>query len=221
MKKIGIPGWVSQGVFGVGISYIEYFRNFGEVYILQPDQKIKLDLLVLPGGADLSPATYDSIVSMHIGQSNPMLDYFDTNSLPFYIQEGIPIFGICRGAQRLWTLNGGTLLPHYPNHKQSSHKEDLAHPLYYRGKKLNLDVTSRHHQVMLNEDIGFQILEDKDDDIVEGFFSDTVSGVQYHPEDNGDTDWFTPIIIQKMLNGEKISIEHIIKNNKISGYQYI
>lgn len=222
MKKIGIPGWVSQGVFGVNISYIEYFRKFGEVVILQPDQKIEdLDLLVLPGGADLSPATFNSEISMHIGSSNPMLDYFDMNTLPWYIDKKIPVFGICRGAQRLWVMKGGLLVPHFPNHKQSAYKEDLAHSLLFNGRKLSLRVTSRHHQAMIETEPLDNIIKDEDDEIIEGFFSDEISGVQYHPEDNGDNDLLTPIVITKMIKKEKVDIKNIIETYKYSGYDVI
>lgn len=69
-KIIGIPGWVIEGkYFGVGVSYANFISQFGRMRVLTPEDTVnppKLDLLILPGGADINPVTYGEIGRAHV-----------------------------------------------------------------------------------------------------------------------------------------------------------
>lgn len=222
MKKIGIPGWSIDGkYFGVGLSYAEYFRQFGEVIILMPDTPFRndLDLLVLPGGADITPHQHaNSTLSLYTGSSNPMLEYFDNVMLPDYLNSDTPIIGICRGAQKLWSLHGGEFIQHCIDHEQSSYNKDECHGLFFtenykHNSKLVEKVTSRHHQTMSVKNgtpeqltviayakEGTGKTSYLREDIVEVFkvTDKEIYGVQYHPEDMPN-DLFTPKLIENLL----------------------
>lgn len=223
MKKIGIPAWMTgKKSFGVDISYMSFIERFGKPIIIDGDiEKIpEVDLLILPGGADILPTTYGERPSYYTNKPNIHLEYFDANILPIYLERNTPIFGICRGAQRLWVMYGGKIIQHYNHHKQSLGDEDQCHKLYFVNKYKNYSndidkVTSRHHQMMDGrtnipselEIIAFSASENPKLDmpechIVEIFKHKTlpIIGVQYHPENHNFSDKLNPFFIDSLLN---------------------
>lgn len=219
-KLIGIPGWIlGDSTFGVSKSYLAYIERFGKVLILTPghDEVEQVDLLILPGGKDVNPISYNAVPSYWTGDPNVMLEYFDNVMLPQYMEANIPILGICRGAQALWAHAGGVMIQHNPGHKQSSWNGDQCHGLEYlppfkEWKKKLERVNSRHHQTMsamVEESIPAQIeviayaLEGKYyyPDIVElfRFRNRNIFGIQGHPEDMAE-DKLIPEIINEYLN---------------------
>lgn len=222
MKKIGIPAWLTgKSSFGVDIPYLTFIEQFGKPVIIGGDiEEIpEVDLLILPGGADILPTTYGERPSYYTNKPNIHLEYFDANILPIYLKRNTPIFGICRGAQRLWTMYGGKLIQHHKHHKQSSVNDDQCHKLYfvdkYKKYSNNIDkVTSRHHQMMdgrMNvpnelEIIAFSASENvklnaPEEHIVEIFKHKKlpIIGVQYHPEDHSFSDTLNPFFIKDLL----------------------
>lgn len=217
-KKIGIPGWsTGDNSWGITKPYGEYIRQFGQAIILFPDDPVRedLDLLFLPGGLDVNPATIDTKISLYTGVGNPSLEYFDTHKLPEYIDNGTPVFGVCRGAQRLWSMFGGKLIQHNPYHKQSEHSKDECHKLkftdnYTHLSKLVNEVNSRHHQSMsivdsTPDELEVIALAKETDkciryDIVEIFKHKDfpIYGTQYHPEDC-PTERVASVIISELL----------------------
>lgn len=221
MKKIGIPGWVVDSkVFGITLPYAEFIQRFGSMQILTNLEGYRndLDLLILPGGADIIS---NDVPSFYTGQHNPQLEYFDKNILPEYLNKGQKILSICRGAQRLWVNFGGQLIQHNYWHDQSSHPKDECHFLEWGSVKYSNSyshliekVNSRHHQTMsaqqyipdnidviayAKETVGKQSVVYKD--IVEIWKHNTlpIYGIQGHPEDMPN-DKFTPKIISELLN---------------------
>ena len=99
MKKIGIVGWkTGDNSFGITTSYAQFFNEFGNVKILNPvppkDIDLDIDLLVLPGGPDISPSIYSQVPDYFVGKGCPHREYFDKYLLPIYIKNNISIFGI-------------------------------------------------------------------------------------------------------------------------------
>lgn len=226
IKKIGIPGWVIDNkVFGVTLPYGEYIRRFGQMIILTPDEPVRddLDLLFLPGGLDVNPSRQNGKLSLYTGSSNSMLEYFDEHRLPGYIDNNTPIFGVCRGAQSLYSIFGGKLDQHNFVHTQSEFPKDQCHALCWHGlenynkyNNLLTSVNSRHHQTLLHDENNLQLetiavareyyTEKKYLDyynIVEVFKhrEKPIWGVQYHPEDCY-YDNFTPMIIKELMENK-------------------
>jgi gamma-glutamyl-gamma-aminobutyrate hydrolase PuuD len=101
-KIIGLPIW-NQGETSVGATkaYLEYLKQFGDVILLTPNAFIpEIDLLVLPGGKDVMGGG-DGDYSFYNSDGERFLEHFDKYTLPKYIENGTPIFGICRGFQAI------------------------------------------------------------------------------------------------------------------------
>lgn len=136
IPKIGIPTWkVGENSLGITIPYFEYLKLFGEVILINPftDSLVELpdiDLLIIPGGADINPARYGAAPSLFTGKSDLIKDYFDMEIVPLYIEQEVPIFGICRGFQTLAVMHNYKLFQHmYHETNDYDDRGELVHNL--------------------------------------------------------------------------------------------
>lgn len=223
-KKIGIVGYsTGENSFGAGKSYLTFAARFGVPIILTPQHDVEeLDLLILPGGADLNPETYGQRPSYYTSQPNAVLEYFDRFMLPEYINNNTPILAICRGAQRIYAYYGGEIVQHNGWHDQSKYNEDLAHELMYTEgfesyKKLLRKVNSRHHQTMsakhsIPEEL--QVIayasatkaNEYYPSIIEIFKhkEKPILAIQFHSEDLTGNDNLIPMLVREMLKTEQL-----------------
>jgi putative glutamine amidotransferase len=80
-----------------------------------PDEILDLlDGLILAGGSDLDPATYDADPHPETIGVNPERDAFELALARRAIERDVPFLGICRGMQVLNVARGGSLLQHLP-----------------------------------------------------------------------------------------------------------
>ena len=70
---------------------------------------LECDGLLLPGGADVSPALYGQTPSEKCGKPHLLRDAAEPKMLEAFLSTGKPILGICRGAQMMNVCLGGTL----------------------------------------------------------------------------------------------------------------
>lgn len=212
MKKIAIVGWaIGPNSVGITNTYFDFIQSIGgEVVIInismsdETVQKLaeEVDLLILPGGADLSPHLYGR--RPHIFNSNPDFhkEHFFVNHLDRFVKTGTPIFGICLGLQMLNVHFGGTLTQHVNALHTSDRRYSAAHKVLILNPRSKMDVNSHHHQAVKLKDmspefnaLSFSDEYDKDfpakindrNVIVESFIHKTlpIAGVQWHPEE-----WF-------------------------------
>lgn len=195
---------------GVSREYYEYFSYFGDVIIIpNTDTIIPVDLLVLPGGADVATTRYSPKRLYSYGsQPNRFMEHFDVYNLPLYIEavkqrKVGAIFGICRGLQTLNVHFGGTLYQHLldePTNKEFEREKltqkGLVHDApFYKGPK-KIEFNSMHHQAIrdLGEGLSPMIFSENKTravenftpfSVVEGIRHETlpIMGVQYHPEE--------------------------------------
>jgi len=123
----------------------------------------RLDGLVLSGGPDLAPDAYGARPHIELGSTEPRLDVFEYAMAREALRLGLPILGICRGAQTLNVARGGTLHQHLPDvvgdaigHRQAEDGRVSTHPVAIDpGSRLaslldtaELSVSSFHHQAV-------------------------------------------------------------------------
>ena len=164
-----------------------------------------LDGLLIPGGVDMDPRTYGESPSPHLGVLDPARDATELQLTRWAIADGLPVLGLCRGAQVINVAAGGTLFqdiaaeipgaqPHdlYPT--KGFARTHLAHPVdLTEGTRLRdafgaatAPVNSMHHQSVKRLGDGLVVSAVAPDGVVEAVEvadpSKFVVGVQWHPE---------------------------------------
>ena len=104
--------------------YVEAITQAGGIAVLLPPQVAtggeaariigRLDGLLVTGGADINPARYAQDKNAHTQDSEDLRDGFEDALLTQALKAGLPVLGICRGAQMLNVHLGGTLHQHLP-----------------------------------------------------------------------------------------------------------
>lgn len=181
-------------------------RGFADMFVRARCRKAETpetaDLVVFTGGPDVSPIYYADDepypVPHHSVSSDLNRDAEDIRLYEKCLDLGIPMFGVCRGAQFLHVMNGGKLYQHIDNHTGDHHIWDT------KAKQSVEKVSSVHHQSCRRNDAGgmeviavtykskrrwLDNVEYEDglgDDIEAFFYRDTCClGVQGHPEYSG------------------------------------
>lgn len=127
---------------GGSSNYYRPFQKFGKHstnrwHLNQPE---KINLVVFTGGADISPALYNHSPSRSTC-CQPQRDVAELLAFRKALKHNLPMFGICRGAQFLCAMAGGTLIQHVSGHE------------FYGGHMMRTSddrrfhITSTHHQM--------------------------------------------------------------------------
>lgn len=209
------------GVWDVSASflpaiYVEGVTRAGGIATLLPPQPVDqsiaervldgLDALVITGGRDVDPASYGQ--APHSATDEPALD---RDAWEFALVRGalarhMPVLGICRGAQVLNVVLGGTLHQHLPDvvgHRQHQLGKAVFSTSTIRtvpGTRLaaligeSTDAQCYHHQAIAELGAGLMASAWDSDGVIEGV--ELVSGgseadrfvlaVQWHPEERLD-----------------------------------
>ena len=202
---IGVPGYkIGEKTFsyGVGANHLEYIASFEGVSprILMPDEEIaKIDMLYLPGGADLFPGSYGATPGFKTTNPDLFKQFFYDYKLQNYIGK-IPIFAVCLGFQQLAVKLGASLIQNLLGHPQSNERGEGAHEITLSetakmliGNPKKYEVNSHHHQgvSMANlpkEFIPLAYYGEKKNAILEAYTHEkyAVYAVQWHPEEYYD-----------------------------------
>jgi gamma-glutamyl-gamma-aminobutyrate hydrolase PuuD len=129
-----------------------YAKMFARTYSKRAKSVLEADLVIFSGGSDVNPALY--------GEERHETTLFDTQrdetDIALYnmcIEHGIPMFGVCRGAQFGSVMNKGKLFQNVDHHYGDHPMWDIK-----RDKPLE-KVSSVHHQmVQQNTANGMQII---------------------------------------------------------------
>ncbi|WP_205697592.1 gamma-glutamyl-gamma-aminobutyrate hydrolase family protein [Conexibacter sp. SYSU D00693] len=185
-------------------------RAGGLALLLPPDPRaleepdVWLDLvdgLLVPGGADVDPASYGATPHAQTRGTSPERDAFEEALLRRAIERDLPVLGICRGMQVLNVALGGTLLQHvpdvvgHPDHRRTPGTfEGNDHEVVLRPGSLAARAAgeerhralSHHHQAVDRLGEGLVVTgRAVGDDLVEAVELPGrrfVLGVQWHPE---------------------------------------
>ena len=165
----------------------------------------RLDGLLIPGGVDMDPQTYGEERTPLVGALDPARDATELQLTRWAMADGLPVLGLCRGAQVINVAAGGTLFqdiaaeipgaqPHdlYPT--KGFPRTHLAHQVQLTaGTRLrdafgadSAPVNSMHHQSVKRLGDGLVVSAVAPDGVVEAVeLADPgkfVVGVQWHPE---------------------------------------
>ncbi|HMD56888.1 MAG TPA: gamma-glutamyl-gamma-aminobutyrate hydrolase family protein [Solirubrobacteraceae bacterium] len=108
------------------VAYIDALQTAGAIAVLlPPDAHVTaepaelvglLDGLMLAGGADIDPESYEHEAHPLTVETMPARDAFEIALTRCAIERDLPVLGICRGMQLINVALGGTLHQHIPEH---------------------------------------------------------------------------------------------------------
>lgn len=75
----------------------------------------RADVVVFTGGPDVDPSLYNRPAHV-LSRFSVQRDSDDLETYSWCLDRGVPMIGICRGAQFLHVMNGGTLYQHVDGH---------------------------------------------------------------------------------------------------------
>ena len=184
----------------LGMTYLRAIEAVGGMPVVLPPLGDvgalldRLDGVCLSGGPDLDPEAYGAVERhAELGPTEPDLDAFEIALARAADARGIPILGICRGAQALNVARGGTLHQHISGHRQTEPATATTHTVHVdEGSRLAtvvgtrpLRVNSFHHQAVEQLGRGLRAVAYAADGTVEGIEAPGggfVLGVQWHAE---------------------------------------
>lgn len=103
------------------------------------------DLVIFTGGADVSPSFYGQSENNKTSTSI-LRDIKEYHYFKKCLNKNIPMIGVCRGAQFLCVMSGGSLIQHVEGHS-GRHSMELSYDPFGKGTT-EITVTSTHHQMM-------------------------------------------------------------------------
>lgn len=193
--------------FALAISYVRAIEMAGGVPVIVPpmgDVGLEpllgsIDGLCLPGGPDLDPSTYREQPHPELGPFDPEIDRFELHLAACADERRLPILAICRGAQALNVMRGGSLIQHLPDlasglvHRQTAPGTETSHSVAVAPDSMlheilgaeSVDVNSFHHQGIERLGRGLRAVAFASDETVEGLEADDREfclGVQWHAE---------------------------------------
>jgi putative glutamine amidotransferase len=192
----------------LGLPYLRAVERAGGLPVVLPPLELdrisalldRLSGVLLSGGPDLDPAGYGRDAHPELGPTEPRLDAFEVRLAKEADARGLPVLGICRGAQAINIARGGTLHQHLPEvtdgsvvHRRPPTGDDAAHEVRVAaGSRLAavvgsgpLSVNSFHHQAVDRLGDGLDAVAWSADGVIEGIEGrgdSFVLGVQWHAE---------------------------------------
>jgi putative glutamine amidotransferase len=207
------------GVWDVRASFLPaiYFEGValaGGISALLPPQPVDddiadrvldgLDGLIITGGRDVDPGTYGQDphpATDEANEDNRRRDAWEFALLRGAIRRGLPVLGICRGAQVVNVALGGTLHQHLPDvlghtrHQKGGAVFSTSSVHTVPGTRLaaligeSSDAQCYHHQALDRLGAGLIVSAQDDDGVIEAVEipgDHFLLAVQWHPEERLD-----------------------------------
>ena len=135
--------WLSVYLTGSLFEKKQFAEMFSRARCYNAKTPEEADLVVFAGGADVDPALYGEMphsTTVHDEER----DIQDIRLFNICKTLGIPMFGVCRGAQFLAVMNGFKLYQDVDGHNQSHGMFDRKNKRYVN------NVSSVHHQMVIS-----------------------------------------------------------------------
>jgi anthranilate synthase component 2/putative glutamine amidotransferase len=213
--RIGITTYLEPTIWGVWERdaallprvYLDSVVAAGGVPLLLPpvgtDPTVLdlLDGLVIAGGCDVDPGSYDAVPHPETVGTRPGRDDHESVLIRAALERDLPLLAICRGLQMLNVTLGGTLQQHLPD--AVAHDEHRPSPAVFGQTEVKVEpdtLTGRlfgdratvhcyHHQALDVIAPSLQVTARAGDGTVEAAEVTGHAfalGVQWHPEENPD-----------------------------------
>lgn len=137
--------WLSVFVAGSRHEEAQFAEMFTRAACYRAESLEKADICVFTGGPDVDPQMYGEKphYTFHGSESR---DTEDINLYLYCMERGIPMLGICRGAQFLWVMSGGKLYQDVDHHNGD-------HTMWDVQKARTIErVSSVHHQMCMMDE---------------------------------------------------------------------
>lgn len=152
-----------------------------------------IDGLVLSGGGDFGEEALNEVVDTRARDIYPLRDRLELELIKEAFNRGMPLLGICRGAQAMNIAFGGSLNQHVEGHVQTRPRDIVGHSvslekdstLFDIAKGKDILVNSFHHQIIDRVADGFRAVATSEDgytEAIEYTGNKFMMGVQWHPE---------------------------------------
>ena len=200
--------------------WLKLFTKFGIVPILIPNtpgsimsivNEVQLSCLLLTGGNNVGPIDIEND-DIEIADVSSSRDATEFSLMEFAVNQGIPIFGVCRGMQLLNIYFGGSIIRSLENisdaddsHVGVRHTIDIVDEKYRKKFGVGIAKTNSYHRHAVTEsDLSEQLhaFAISKDGVVEGLYHPhlPVVGVQWHPERADSASKLDRILIHEWLN---------------------
>lgn len=217
MSKLKVFSFMDVGAtFGFSSqNFLDEFWDWDPTAVHQ-----KPDLIIFGGGEDIATEMYGAIpIDKSIPKYKSLRDTYEKRVFCWAVENNVPMLGICRGAQLLCALNGGSLFQDVNNHGGD-------HLVFTGGEHswpYPIMVTSTHHQMMMppkdsvllawaqkatHRKASANRVDTPENDPEAVFFPNTKSlAIQWHPEYRpfSDMGFYTKDLVNHFLvSGEKV-----------------
>lgn len=212
---IGVTSYrefASMGVFAteavfLPASYMDSIVAAGGAVVVLPPQELDtasvarvldgIDGLALSGGYDVDPALYGQVAHERTDEPRTVRDSWELALLEGAMERDLPVLGVCRGAQLMNVLRGGTLHQHLPDvvgttrHQGSdgvfaSVRVDVTDgSLLSTAHDASREVPVYHHQAIDTLGAGLAVTARSDDGVIEAIEDPSLTfclATQWHPE---------------------------------------
>ncbi len=156
----------------------------------------RCDAVVVTGGGDVDPDLYSGTVDLPAGlmDVDPARDLAEIAAVQYALAQRTRVLGVCRGAQLLAVIGGGTLVPDLvekgiTGHWDEERQHEPVHAVHTESGSLAAQVlgslervNSIHHQSVADPGQTLRATAWSDDGVVEAVEAPGVLGVQWHPE---------------------------------------
>lgn len=170
----------------------------------------RLDGLLIAGGVDVDPSHFGEAPHPKLGRTDLARDVVELQLTRWALEDGMPLFGLCRGLQVLNVARGGTLWQDIAAQVPAAEKHDYfptagyardhhAHTVTVAPWSIlqriygtsTFPVNSMHHQAIYRLGEGLLASAHSPDGLIEAVETPDdhwVLGVQWHPEMFEETD---------------------------------
>jgi len=148
--------------------------------------------VLLAGGGDINPARYGQAPDASVYDVDDLQDDSDFGMTEYVLGQGIPTLAVCRGLHVVNVVRGGTLIQDMPvNHRHVVQEVKVSDYESFGFVSELVETSCYHHQAIDRLGTGVTPIAVAYDGVLEAVAYDSPGwafGVQWHPEDNWDSE---------------------------------